>query len=191
MRIETDPRVVAKLAEEREDANWQLRAFLKFVDLEINELDVIVHRHYEEVANQVDCCSCGNCCRHVTPILQEHDIDRLATGLDVSRKEMADRFFVTDEDGDVIFREMPCPFLLDSFCTVYEHRPDDCRSFPHLDKGEFVFRLTQAVQNCSICPIVFNVFERLKDELWHKPDGGWDEDVNRDEAAEQAGSGDA
>ena len=104
---------------------------------------------------------------------------------------MTGRFLVRDEDGDVIFREMPCPLLSGNLCTVYEHRPNDCRSFPHLDQDEFVFRLTQAVQNCSICPIVFNVFERLKDELWHRLDGVWDEDANRDDAAEQAGSGKA
>jgi Fe-S-cluster containining protein len=55
--------------------------------------------------------------------------------------------------------------LLENRCTVYEFRPEDCRSFPHLHKDEFVFRLIQAVQNCSICPIVFHVFERLKNDL--------------------------
>ena len=37
------------------------------------------------------------------------------------------------------------------------------------------------VQNCSVCPIVFNVFERLKDELWHEWDEIWKEDDERDE----------
>ena len=33
------------------------------------------------------------------------------------------------------------------------------------------------MHNCSICPIVFNVFERLKDDLWREnPFDGADED---------------
>ena len=45
------------------------------------------------------------------------------------------------------------------------HRPNDCRSYPHLHKPEFVFRLIQAVSNCSVCPISYNVFELLKQEI--------------------------
>ncbi|MFZ4394680.1 MAG: YkgJ family cysteine cluster protein [Kiritimatiellia bacterium] len=74
------------------------------------------------------------------------------------------------EDGDLTFNRRPCPFLSENRCRVYEHRPDTCRSYPHLQKKEFVFRLTQAVGNCSVCPIVFNVYERLKTELWHRPE---------------------
>jgi len=96
MRLEIDPKVVAKLAEQCEETNWQFRTFLKGVDLEIEELDTIVHRYYEDVASQINCCACGNCCRSVTPILQEYDVDRLATGLNLSREEAIKRFLVTD-----------------------------------------------------------------------------------------------
>ena len=168
MRLETDPKAVAKLAEQCEDANWQFRTFLKGIDLEIEELDATVHRHYQDVASQINCCDCGNCCRVVTPILKEQDVDRLALGLKLSREEVTGRFLVTDEDGDTIFRARPCPLLAGNCCTVYDHRPNVCRSYPHLHKDEFVFRLIQAVENCSVCPIVFNVFERLKAELWRE-----------------------
>ena len=43
------------------------------------------------------------------------------------------------------------------------------------DDWNFRFRLIQAVQNCSVCPISFHVFERLKDELWHEPNDVLDE----------------
>ena len=56
---------------------------------------------------------------------------------------------------------------------VYAHRPKDCHSYPHLHKKEFVFRLWGVVENCSICPIVFNVYEQLKDELRYPGDGGF------------------
>jgi hypothetical protein len=73
----------------------------------------------------------------------------------------------TEDKDAYCFRQKPCPFLRNNCCTVYDARPDDCRSFPHLHKDEFVFRLIQVVNNCSVCPIVYNVFERLKEELWH------------------------
>ena len=177
MKLQTDPKVVAKLAEEREDANWRFRSFLKGVDLEIEELDAIVHKHYKDVASQIDCCACGNCCRQVLPVLHTSDVARLASGLNISQTEVADRLLVpAEEDETLTFNKKPCPLLSGNLCTAYASRPDDCRSFPHLHKKEFVFRLIQAVENCSICPIVFNVFELLKDELWREPN-----DVKRDD----------
>lgn len=178
MKLQTDPRVVARLAEEREDANWRFRAFLKGIDLDVEELDTIVHGHYEAVASRIDCCACGNCCREALPVLHESDVSRLASGLKLSETEVLNRLLVPEEEAETFtFNKKPCPLLSGNCCTAYAFRPDDCRSFPHLHKEEFVFRLIQAVENCSICPIVFNVFEHLKDDLWHRPDDVLDEEM--------------
>ena len=171
MKLQTDPRVVAKLAQERKDANWRFRTCLKGAELRSEELDTIVHRHYEEVARQIDCCACGNCCREILPKLDDDDVIRLATGLETTHDEIVTKYLARNEDGDLTFNRRPCPFLAENRCRVYEHRPDTCRSYPHLQKEEFVFRLAQAVSNCSICPISFNVFERLKTEIWHRRRG--------------------
>ncbi|MCF8142773.1 MAG: YkgJ family cysteine cluster protein [Deltaproteobacteria bacterium] len=179
MKLQTNPKVVARLAAEHEEDNWGFRSFLKGVDLEIEELDAIVHRHYEAVSSRIDCCACGNCCREILPLLGASDVARLASGLDISETEMIDRFLVREEeDHTFTFSKRPCPFLSGNRCTAYEFRPDDCRSFPHLHKSEFVSRLIQVVQNCAICPIVFNVFERLKDEFRREPDIVWDEEMD-------------
>lgn len=169
MKLQKDPKVVAKLAEQREDANWRFRTFLKGIDLEIEELDAIVHRHYEEVASQIDCCACGNCCRQILPTLDHADVSRLAAGLGTTSGEIVTQYLTRTKDGNLTFNRRPCPFLSGNRCRVYEHSPVTCRSFPHLHKKEFVFRLVQAVSNCSVCPISFNVYERIKDELWHRP----------------------
>ena len=176
MKLQTDPKEVAQLAAEREDANWRFRTFLKGVDLEIDELDAIVHRHYEDVAGQIDCCACGNCCREILPTLDDADVNRLAMGVGMGPAEIAAEYLTRDEDGDLMFSRRPCPFLFGNRCRIYEHRPDTCRSYPHLQKEEFVFRLAQAVSNCAVCPIVFNVLERLKDELWQRPHEIWKEE---------------
>ena len=44
------------------------------------------------------------------------------------------------------------------------------------EEGNFVFRLWGVVENCSICPIVFNVYEQLKGELWHSGDDEFADD---------------
>ncbi len=174
MKLQTDPKVVAKLAEQRQDQNWRFRAFLKGADLTVEELDAIVHRHYEAVSRQIDCCACGNCCRHAVPDLQASDVARLAAGMALPEAAVIQRYLIPGEqEGMFTFNRTPCPLLSGNRCATYGSRPDTCRSFPHLHKEEFVFRLIQAVENCSICPIVFNVFERLKAELWHRPNDVW------------------
>ncbi len=186
MKLQTDPKIVAKLAEELEDENWSFRTFLKNSDLGIKKLDAIVHAHYEEVSEQIDCLACGNCCREALPSLKASDIARLAAGMKLPKAEVIERFLVPGEEKNTFtFNKMPCPLLSGKRCTVYESRPDTCRSYPHLHKKEFVFRLFQVVANCSICPIVFNVFERLKDELWQDPDDSWGEEMGWDDFAEE------
>ena len=169
MKLETDPKHVEQLAKEREDENWRFRSFLKGVDLDIEEIDAIVHRIYEAVSRQIDCRSCGNCCRKVLPTLSRTEVSRLASGLDLSEAELTRRYLQPAREKKMFsFNATPCPLLSGNLCTAYAFRPDDCKSFPHLHKPEFVFRLMGIVEDCSICPIVFNVFEQLKDELWQE-----------------------
>ena len=170
MEFVTDPPVAARLAKEREKENWRFRTFLKRIDMAVEGLDAIVHRHNAYVSSRIDCRACANCCREILPTLGDGDVDRLAAGLGISPEEVVARCLIRNEAGDLTFNRRPCPLLSGNLCRVYEHRPETCRSYPHLQKEEFVFHLAQAVLNCSICPIVFNVFERLKDELWHRPD---------------------
>lgn len=166
MKLQTDSKVVVKLAKEREDENWRFRAFLKN-NLESAQLDAIVHRLFEDVASQIDCCACGNCCRQILPTLADADVERLAAGLGSTPSTVAEQYLTRNDEGNLTFNRCPCPFLVGNRCRAYEHRPEACRSYPHLQKEGFVFRLAQAVCNCSVCPIVFNVFEWLKIELWH------------------------
>jgi Fe-S-cluster containining protein len=71
--------------------------------------------------------------------------------------------------------------LQNNLCRVYNDRPGDCRSYPHLHKRDFVFRVNQAFSNCFVCPIVFNVYEELKRELWRQKDMGSALDSGQDD----------
>jgi Fe-S-cluster containining protein len=160
----TDIELIKKIAKEREDENWRFRSYLKGCDT--GEVDDIIHRLYEEIAPQVDCQACGNCCRVMRPILKDGDVKRLSAHLAISEDELTNQYLGEDEDGDITFKESPCPFLDGNSCSVYEGRPVDCRSYPHLHKKEIISRLMGVVLNCSVCPIVFNVYEQMKIELW-------------------------
>jgi hypothetical protein len=166
MKIETDIKKIEQLAHQREDANWAFRCFLKGSDLSVAKIDSIVHDLYREVSAQIDCTQCANCCKAVQPILTAADIKRLARHVGFTTKEFGSRFLRENDEGEgFVFTAQPCPFLEDNRCAVYENRPRDCRSYPHLHKREFVARVSQAFSNCPVCPIVFNVYEGLKPAL--------------------------
>jgi uncharacterized protein len=167
MKPEADPERIKELADQRADANWSFRCLLKSSDLSTRKIDSIVHRHYKEVAAQIDCRQCANCCKSVQPLLTDKDVERLAAKLRISKEQVIVEYLQTSggEEG-FSFRSMPCPFLTGNLCRVYSHRPTVCRSYPHLQKKDFVSRTIQAYANCSLCPIVFHVYEQLKGEIW-------------------------
>jgi uncharacterized protein len=167
MNIITDIAQIEEIAKERENENWEFRAYLKGADFSGHRLDTAIHTLYRWVSKQIDCRQCANCCKVCGPILLAPDIERLAKHLDLKPADFEQKYLMIDEDGEGhCFREQPCPFLRENACSVYKRRPDDCRSYPHLLKRDFVFRLTQAVSNYSVCPIVFNVYEELKARFW-------------------------
>jgi len=68
-----------------------------------------------------------------------------------------------DEEGDYVFRESPCPFLMgDNYCMVYEDRPRACREYPHTDRKRFHQLLKLSYKNTLVCPAVLEVVEGLK-----------------------------
>ena len=169
MNIEKDIERIRSLTLEKEDENWRFRVFLKSSDMSIAKMDRVVAAWYDGIRQAIDCRACGHCCTVMSPILSGKDMSRLARHLGVLRKALIDKYLEpSKEDKGYIFRELPCPFLKDRQCTIYDARPDTCRSFPHLHKREFRSRLIQVVNNCSVCPIVYNVYEGLKLELWRR-----------------------
>lgn len=170
MAIKTDIKKIKKISKKKERENWRFRSFLKGCDIEVEEMDSIVHGLYDQVSSKIDCTACANCCREMSPCLEQEDIERLSRELGISPTNFTEQYLI-EEDGNfsegLIFNKKPCPFLKGNLCSHYESRPEACRSFPHLNKEEFVFRLIGVVENYGICPIVFSVYEQLKAELWH------------------------
>ena len=113
MDVEKDLKIIEKVAREKNDENWEFCSFLKQHDNEIDKLDAIVHRITDEVCAQIDCTQCGNCCKHVTPILDEDDISRFAVGLKISEDELRKKYLIQDIDDatEYKFNTLPCSFI--------------------------------------------------------------------------------
>jgi uncharacterized protein len=168
MKLETDLAAISKIAKAKEDENWRFRSFLKSYDGTDEEIDAIIHNLYQRISSEIDCKQCANCCGKLQPILNQEDIRDFSQSLGMPVNEFNSQYLVKDEEpGKFRFNKLPCLFLTNNLCTNYEQRPKDCSSFPHLLKPNFTSRLWSVLDNYAICPLVFNVNEHSKKELWH------------------------
>jgi Fe-S-cluster containining protein len=88
-----------------------------------------------QVLKQFRCSGCGECCRWTGAVLLEgFDLPRIAAHLGLSEQEFIDghtqlspsrrQLALLDQaDGG-------CVFLKGDRCSVYEARPEQCRTFP-------------------------------------------------------------
>jgi len=175
MYIEKDLEKIKKTAKIKEQENIKFRSYLKWIDMESAEIDSVVHKIYNEVIENIDCTKCANCCNVKKPTLDDKDIKRFVSSLEIKEKDFRIKYLEeTESDNNkkkYVFNSLPCPFLKNNLCSNYDNRPKDCQSFPHLHKKEFTTRLWGVIENYEICPIVFNVFEELKFKLWRKRNG--------------------
>ena len=137
--------------------------FKRLKRLNSNEVDELFHHAHTEEFEKTDCLSCANCCRTISPAISHRDVERMAKGLREKPSVLAEKYMVIDADGDYVFRNSPCPFILpDNYCSIYEYRPKACREYPHTDRKRMQQILNLTQKNVSVCPIVFNVVERIK-----------------------------
>lgn len=128
------------------------------------DLDRTVHQLDEEAFSQIDCLKCANCCKTTSPVFKKRDIERLAKRFKIRPSTFIDRYLVTDEDGEYVLQQVPCPFLGDdNYCTVYKDRPTACASFPHTHRRKFHQLLSVTEKNTTVCPAVFHIVERMKE----------------------------
>jgi len=84
-----------------------------------------------------ECTQCHACCRHDPGyvFLSRQDLDTLALGVEVSPKEFIEKYtrWVDLGQGPVLSlrekKNYDCIFW-DQGCTVYAHRPVQCRTYP-------------------------------------------------------------
>lgn len=129
-------------------------------------LDDIVHPLHFELFDIVDCLNCAACCSSLGPAIKDIDIQRMAKHLKIKPSELTDKYLKVDEDGEFVFKLMPCPFLQDdNKCSVYESRPMACREYPHTNRKNFYQIIDLSVKNVKICPVVAGVFQKISEKI--------------------------
>lgn len=153
-----------KLKADAQNKSKENKAFLaKLKKKKPKDLDDNAQQLHHEVFGYIDCLECANCCKSISPIVIDRDIDRLAKHLRLKPSAVIEQYLRLDEDGDYVFRETPCPFLMpDNYCMVYESRPRACREYPHTDRKRFYQISNLTYKNTFICPAVLDVVEGLK-----------------------------
>jgi uncharacterized protein len=164
-RLETDLKRIAALTQQKQNDYAAFRYYIELDEREDAELDKLVTEMAAPVVAAIDCTQCANCCRNLQVFLTPHDAARLAKGLGCSvaalEHDIIDRKQAVAYEEWGAIRQQPCPFLKGKLCSIYPHRPESCRLYP-VFTPDFRWTLEDLFGGIGLCPIIYNVVERLK-----------------------------
>ena len=143
-------------------AEPELKNFQKKNLKQLKKMDCEIHELHNKYSEEIDCLQCANCCKTLGPMITDTDIQRMAKALRISPSEVVTTYLKIDEDGDYVFQEMPCPFLMpDNYCIIYENRPKACREYPHTNRKKFYQVYKLSIKNAYTCPIAYEVLSGI------------------------------
>ncbi len=125
-------------------------------------IDGLVHKINEQVEKEIDCTTCGACCKNLMIHITDEEADKAADCINLSSANFKEQYVEVSAGGQMIMNTIPCHFLENKSCSIYANRFSECRDFPHLHKPHFTQRLFSTLIHYSICPIIYNVVEELK-----------------------------
>ena len=88
--------------------------------LKPKDLDREFHQAHDEAFQKIDCLKCANCCKTTGPLFTPSDITRLAKHFRLKPAQFSDQYLRLDEDGDMVLKSVPCPFLGPPFLKSVE-----------------------------------------------------------------------
>lgn len=163
--IMVQPEKVKEEAKKREDENYKFRTYLKCHadEMVLDGQFLALHR---ELFEEYDCSKCRNCCKQYHGSIPAEDVERDAEYLNMTRKQFADLFLKEDEYGiSYETKHKPCDFLMDDgSCRLGDCKPDSCKKYPYTDQPERLESLLSFLDIVEICPVAFEICERLKKE---------------------------
>ncbi len=159
---------ITNYAKLKEAENDRFKEFLREKDSE--QIDALVKELDALVSPTINCTDCGNCCKSLMVCINEEEADALSSHLKVDRNEFDEKYLEKGSNGMMIMNRMPCHFLADNKCTVYEYRFEGCKEFPALHLPNFKRRLFTTFMHYDRCPIIFNVVEQIKDRIGFERD---------------------
>jgi len=152
----------------KQKVRYHKKAFKRYLGkIEKNpprKLDAIAATIDKEVWKEVDCLSCANCCKNMTPTFTNKDIRRISAHLEMTIQQFKDRWLHFEKtDKDWVNNKQPCQFLnlRDNKCSIYPVRPESCSGFPHLAKKKMVEYIHVHQQNVAYCPATYKMVEKM------------------------------
>ena len=74
-----------------------------------------------------------------------------------------------ESEGNYWTKHKPCDFLQeDGSCKLGDYKPENCKKYPYTDQPGHMHSLYSVSDAVSVCPIAFEIFERLKVEYGFK-----------------------
>jgi len=127
-------------------------------------LEQVLEKVEKEVWGKVNCLSCANCCKVMSPTYTFKDIKRISAHLEMTPKAFKEKWLYLDKIGDWMNKSQPCQFLdlTTNMCSIYEVRPADCADFPHFHRRPSTDYLYIHKQNIEYCPATMLMVEKLK-----------------------------
>ncbi len=152
---------LSKLAEKASKEN--LKFVTKLRKKNPVNLDKVVHDIHDDVFTNTNCLDCANCCKTISPMITNKDIEKISKYLRLKPSVFTERYIHIDNDDQYVFNQTPCPFLMpDNYCQIYEQRPKACAEYPHTDRKKFYQLLQLTLKNTFICPAAYEIMEKLK-----------------------------
>lgn len=98
--------------------------------------------------------------------IPQEDLEADASYLGMSKEEfIAEYLKEKPVDGRYTTQHNPCDFLdVNGFCKLGERRPESCKKFPYTDQPERLQSLYSVLEAVEVCPVAFEIYERLKKE---------------------------
>ncbi|MBK7764058.1 MAG: YkgJ family cysteine cluster protein [Bacteroidetes bacterium] len=140
----------------------------KFEEKTVTGINAMVEEANDETWKEVECLSCANCCKVMTPTFTKADLKRISKHFRMSEKDFYNKWLETDKkNGDKVNRIQPCQFLNveDNKCSIYEIRPEDCAKFPHFKRKPFADYSYIHIQNIEYCPATLKFINKLQEKI--------------------------
>ena len=158
-----EPSEIKSAFKKVEGENYKFRTYLKN-HADGLELDRQFHELHDELFENYDCSKCRNCCREYSAIFTEEEVGIAASYLGMTKEQFMDKH-IKIEFGEFNLKQVPCCFLKDDgSCELGDCKPETCKDYPFTDRPDRTGSLLNIVQAAGVCPVVFEMFERLKPE---------------------------
>jgi Fe-S-cluster containining protein len=144
----------------------QRAAFRRFLNKSAKTPPKGIDNHSKKVEkgiwDEIDCLTCGNCCKKMTPTFTEKDLIRISAHFNQTPQEFKKQW-LRKSGKDWVNVKQPCQFLnkTDNKCSIYEIRPVDCAGFPHLSRRKWEDFANMHKQNIDYCPATFKLVEHM------------------------------